>query len=151
MIRRPPRSTLFPYTTLFRSINGYRFNERLSSGIGAGVEFFDIALAPVFIDLRYNFRKDAFTPFVALQGGYSFPLENTYYNNSFEYKGGVMFNPCVGIRTYFSNNSALVLSVGYRYQQVNSTRIYYNGWEEVVAERTNLYNRISVRLGFLFN
>src|SRR2546430_13018051 len=23
MIRRPPRSTLFPYTTLFRSINGH--------------------------------------------------------------------------------------------------------------------------------
>src|SRR2546422_1868179 len=23
MIRRPPRSTLFPYTTLFRSINGW--------------------------------------------------------------------------------------------------------------------------------
>src|SRR4029077_11562690 len=25
MIRRPPRSTLFPYTTLFRSIGGHRF------------------------------------------------------------------------------------------------------------------------------
>src|SRR5436190_16290541 len=25
MIRRPPRSTLFPYTTLFRSISGIRF------------------------------------------------------------------------------------------------------------------------------
>src|SRR2546430_7794830 len=24
MIRRPPRSTLFPYTTLFRSISGHR-------------------------------------------------------------------------------------------------------------------------------
>src|SRR5256885_10989108 len=24
MIRRPPRSTLFPYTTLFRSLYGYR-------------------------------------------------------------------------------------------------------------------------------
>src|SRR5687768_17952288 len=24
MIRRPPRSTLFPYTTLFRSLNGQR-------------------------------------------------------------------------------------------------------------------------------
>src|SRR5438874_7326787 len=24
MTRRPPRSTLFPYTTLFRSYNGYR-------------------------------------------------------------------------------------------------------------------------------
>src|SRR5688572_33015202 len=27
MIRRPPRSTLFPYTTLFRSIPGERFDE----------------------------------------------------------------------------------------------------------------------------
>src|SRR2546425_7647273 len=25
MIRRPPRSTLFPYTTLFRSVNAARF------------------------------------------------------------------------------------------------------------------------------
>src|SRR2546422_6634565 len=25
MIRRPPRSTLFPYTTLFRSLGSYRF------------------------------------------------------------------------------------------------------------------------------
>src|SRR2546428_9370945 len=28
MIRRPPRSTLFPYTTLFRSISGSRFDNR---------------------------------------------------------------------------------------------------------------------------
>src|SRR5258707_11418979 len=28
MIRRPPRSTLFPYTTLFRSTNGWRVRER---------------------------------------------------------------------------------------------------------------------------
>src|SRR2546426_5204074 len=40
MIRRPPRSTLFPYTTLFRSSNGndkrivVSFN-RLGSSIGA--------------------------------------------------------------------------------------------------------------------
>src|SRR3712207_9559122 len=27
MIRRPPRSTLFPYTTLFRSIVGLRFRD----------------------------------------------------------------------------------------------------------------------------
>src|SRR5258708_22203169 len=30
MIRRPPRSTLFPYTTLFRSVN-YRFQNRIST------------------------------------------------------------------------------------------------------------------------
>src|SRR5258707_7448951 len=27
MIRRPPRSTLFPYTTLFRSLNGISTND----------------------------------------------------------------------------------------------------------------------------
>src|SRR2546427_9424803 len=32
MIRRPPRSTLFPYTTLFRSIGGIGFDE-LRAGI----------------------------------------------------------------------------------------------------------------------
>src|SRR5437868_9839861 len=30
MIRRPPRSTLFPYTTLFRSIHAKCFEQRLS-------------------------------------------------------------------------------------------------------------------------
>src|SRR5256885_7431849 len=29
MIRRPPRSTLFPYTTLFRSLEGERQRERV--------------------------------------------------------------------------------------------------------------------------
>src|SRR2546422_1793714 len=30
MIRRPPRSTLFPYTTLFRSILGHRSNYQVN-------------------------------------------------------------------------------------------------------------------------
>src|SRR2546426_4767173 len=33
MIRRPPRSTLFPYTTLFRSVTGAR--ERIVAVIGS--------------------------------------------------------------------------------------------------------------------
>src|SRR5688572_32542493 len=34
MIRRPPRSTLFPYTTLFRSHQGHRQRERPGPGLG---------------------------------------------------------------------------------------------------------------------
>src|SRR5258708_30396083 len=40
MIRRPPRSTLFPYTTLFRSTSYWRLPEHLAesdSGKGLGV------------------------------------------------------------------------------------------------------------------
>src|SRR5437016_10460398 len=35
MIRRPPRSTLFPYTTLFRSIADLRFQIRKRDGYAA--------------------------------------------------------------------------------------------------------------------
>src|SRR3989442_9185856 len=34
MIRRPPRSTLFPYTTLFRSTQAYEHVPLLVAGIG---------------------------------------------------------------------------------------------------------------------
>src|SRR3712207_8350073 len=38
MIRRPPRSTLFPYTTLFRSVESRRwFCGRLAHFLGCGV------------------------------------------------------------------------------------------------------------------
>src|SRR2546425_6705794 len=40
MIRRPPRSTLFPYTTLFRSL--------------------DLLAAPATLDQVYDFGADAF-------------------------------------------------------------------------------------------
>src|SRR2546429_6734134 len=36
MIRRPPRSTLFPYTTLFRSPVGYRRNRTYGQGVQFG-------------------------------------------------------------------------------------------------------------------
>src|SRR2546429_6888021 len=37
MIRRPPRSTLFPYTTLFRSVHAGGGVRRGNSGVGAAV------------------------------------------------------------------------------------------------------------------
>src|SRR2546430_4383211 len=35
MIRRPPRSTLFPYTTLFRSCGSWRMEKRARRAYGA--------------------------------------------------------------------------------------------------------------------
>src|SRR3712207_8256487 len=41
MIRRPPRSTLFPYTTLFRSFAGFTVTAAKTYGSGGVVEFKD--------------------------------------------------------------------------------------------------------------
>src|SRR2546430_4872923 len=56
MIRRPPRSTLFPYTTLFRSKPGARSSPRLLGGSGSqgalgrhGNAHHECASRPVFV------------------------------------------------------------------------------------------------------
>src|SRR3712207_8471617 len=38
MIRRPPRSTLFPYTTLFRSLHRQRVGVGVGAPLGEGAE-----------------------------------------------------------------------------------------------------------------
>src|SRR5256885_7812701 len=52
MIRRPPRSTLFPYTTLFRSI--ISIGVRRASPINLAFEFF---LKSVAAELRFFLKK----------------------------------------------------------------------------------------------
>src|SRR3989475_8890425 len=54
MIRRPPRSTLFPYTTLFRSIQ--ELSER---NVGTSVHFIPIHVHPYYRD-KYGFKPDTF-------------------------------------------------------------------------------------------
>src|SRR3712207_8720729 len=46
MIRRPPRSTLFPYTTLFRSIK--KWNDPKIVQLNAGVKLPDANITPIY-------------------------------------------------------------------------------------------------------
>src|SRR5258708_13897699 len=48
MIRRPPRSTLFPYTTLFRSRKNFRIWLRYDDGTQGEVDLSDVAGQGVF-------------------------------------------------------------------------------------------------------
>src|SRR3712207_7457211 len=65
MIRRPPRSTLFPYTTLFRSFYGCGL--RRSEGIGLDVEdvLFSKGLLYVRNSKNYTERYVPLSPSIA--------------------------------------------------------------------------------------
>src|SRR3712207_7814250 len=57
MIRRPPRSTLFPYTTLFRSVDGPL--EGAGDGTAAGSRCRPVAaLASLHLGVRVEDRTD---------------------------------------------------------------------------------------------
>src|SRR4051794_41719111 len=60
MIRRPPRSTLFPYTTLFRSPDGQQLIRQMAAGADVLVENFKVGgLAQYGLD--YESRSEEHT------------------------------------------------------------------------------------------
>src|SRR2546428_5150114 len=67
MIRRPPRSTLFPYTTLFRSFVDTSFREpALSASCAAGLannlnDGMAWGLFPLFFARRHGLRSEEHT------------------------------------------------------------------------------------------
>src|SRR3712207_8952557 len=61
MIRRPPRSTLFPYTTLFRSANGYPVQE----GVVSVSDAFENALTFATRLHANDMRKGSDTPYIS--------------------------------------------------------------------------------------
>src|SRR5438876_3391635 len=60
MIRRPPKSTLFPYTTLFRSFGRLRVFARRGGDEG-GVNAFEDRLVGIF-HVEIAFGGDAYVP-----------------------------------------------------------------------------------------
>src|SRR3712207_7121820 len=54
MIRRPPRSTLFPYTTLFRSNPSLKWEESIQTDLGLELGFLNNALT---LTADYYYKK----------------------------------------------------------------------------------------------
>lgn len=141
-------------------ITSYRFPFRLSTGVGIGNEWFDRQQIPFIADIKYNFLKGSWSPYVYAQTGYAIPLskklegENMWYNPNVEYYGGVLAGVGGGMRFDFTGHNALIFSVGYRYQKTK-TVTDNNYWssssyiEETI--KYDEYNRMTFSVGFLFN
>ncbi len=154
-------------------INGYRFNENFSAGIGVGVDFFRYAIFPVFADFRYTLSCGSYRPFLALKGGYAFadsdkPLSDySYpgyyyydtmlydmlpYSSSKEYKnsGGWMANPEIGVYIPLSAKLDLSLGLGYRFQELG-TEVSFTDYEGKPLDRksgiTSTFNRLTISIG----
>ena len=146
-----------PFTLM--NINGWQFKNGFSVGAGAGVEMMAETYIPVVADIRYYLKKEGFTPFFALQSGYSFALgkpdKQYVYNygyiwsgstgNALEMKakGGFLLNPSIGICTPLGQDLALTFGIGYRMMRQRYTRT-----DNYLIDID--YNRLSVKIGLMF-
>lgn len=138
----------------FHLSNGYQFRNGLSVGFGTGFEELDVALLPVYTDLRYNPFKSRLSPYVWTKSGWSFTIDDPgdrqyFYGNYSESKGGFMFNAGTGIELASWRRNAVNIGIGYRYQKITFKRLNYWG-EETTNELVTSYNRIEVQFGFIF-
>ena len=139
----------------FHFSNGYRFRNGISAGIGTGLEVLDVAVMPIYADLRYNFLKTRLSPFAWLKSGWSFAFGKLddgqyYYYGYFPWaKGGFMFNAGAGLELASWRRGAVNIGVGYRYQKIAYKQDYQWG-EESTNEIITRFNRIEVQLGFIF-
>jgi len=139
----------------FHLSNGYRFRNGISVGFGTGLEELDVALLPVYTDLRYYPFKSRLSPFIWTKSGWSFLFEDQddgqyyYYGTYPEAKGGFMFNAGTGIELASWRRNAVNIGIGYRYQKITFRRV--NNWGEITTnERDTYFNRIEVQFGFIF-
>lgn len=141
-------------------VNGWQISPKLYTGLGIGYEYYEWSVMPLFADVKYMFVSagtDKLMPFCSMKLGWAFPLgkpteEDSNYDGITKYQGGIQLNPEAGIRISMGNNSALLLSMGYHFQQLSYKSKTYYWWNSTQYESTTHtdYNRITFRLGFRF-
>lgn len=142
-----------PYPSI-TMVNGYQWNQRFYTGAGLGYEYFGCSVLPVFAELLFFMKPDVLTPFLSLRSGYSFPLSKNpdSYLNGVQGKnyGGVLLNPEAGLKISVGERSALLIGIGYRYQELSRTSPGYD-WSGNYSRKTfTRYNRITLKAGILF-
>lgn len=145
-----------PPTFSFQTSAGYNFNNFIGLALGLGIEKLQTEIVPVFISFKSNLSEKANSPIFTCHVGYSFPLskekknDNLYGNPDYQYEGGVNVGFDLGILSYKSQKRAFTITAGYRYQIVKETFTNYYWLQNSIEKNTYEFNRISIKIGFLF-
>jgi hypothetical protein len=141
------------YSFSFNMVNGAEYKEKLSIGLGFGIEFMDINIIPVFTDVRYTINEGYLQCFAGLQAGFAFPLEESYNTmgwDDYVYQKGLFYNPMLGVKANFNNSkNAFIMTLGFRHMNIIGER-WDDWWVETKYEREFIYDRFSFRVGYVF-
>ncbi len=131
------------------AIGSYRIIPNFAAGLGAGLEFLNHTLLPIYIDMRYYMNKKFYSPYLFVQGGVILPLDKEYnieWNTTYKAKPGYMINPGIGILFPMNEKTALSISFSYRYNEFSYERITPKLPDYTRIEQMNRFN---LKFGFL--
>jgi hypothetical protein len=124
--------------------HNYRFNRHFSLGGFHGFEQLNENLLPFGINMKVLWPAGRSDFFIAVNGGYSLPLEKPAEEYMKKATGGIMAGAETGLIIPVSGSLALVLSMGYRHSELN-----YRLEDQWIGntDRHITYNRFSIRFG----
>lgn len=138
-------------TTSPRFRIGYnrRLTPNLYGGIGVGFTYYNdpLSLLPVFITLKYRLLQASVFPFISLKTGYNFSFVTAKNTSADNHKGGLLFNPAIGIQFTLKKGIALYFSGGYNIDHAS----FGHGRKGVRTVATDItYRRFMAGVGLIF-
>lgn len=137
-----------------QTINGYQFSPYVSAGLGLGFNVYSgLGLMPIFAAVRVNFMKSRLTPFAAIDAGYSYSRKEIMGGSlASDNKGGVMVSPAVGVKFFVIPKMALNLSLGFRYQEIQTSDDYYDPQYQYTGSyyKSHELRMFNLKFGFTF-
>lgn len=137
-------------TTLrFTMVNGYRFNSHLSGGIGFGITPYNdpLTLVPVFLDFKLRFLKANSSPYLFLKTGFNLSVHHDDDMELQDHRGGLLFNPGVGLHFIRSSGSGWYIQAGYN---IDNSTYEFEGWGPQTVQNELSFRRLSVGIGLSF-
>lgn len=100
---------------LLSTTHGYQFNDNLFLGAGVLFGLGEEFEMPIYVDGRYDFKFNKFTPFADLRIGYNIGKER---NSS-----GFWFSPTIGYRFNWGRKLGLNLGIGFSFKDMVTDKI----------------------------
>lgn len=137
-----------------QTFNGIKVYKNLAVGATVGLDWFsNYQIVPISMGVRVtsgDSKSKKVKTFLGIDAGYGFMWLNDKIADNQEIKGGLAFNPMVGLLIPTGGNANFTLSIGYKHNSFNtktSNRINESPYSN---EMDYNLNRMAVRLGVNF-
>jgi len=119
---------------------GYHLNSKISVGLGTGYDDYNVAIIPLYFELRGDLLDKSVTPYYKISAGYGFTAPTLVQkdNEQASYKGGILVHPSIGLKFYTRMNQAWLIDFGYRFQRYNEQFVWDSSPLRWTLRRTTL-------------